>query len=161
MIVYRYIKEKYLTDPLSSEGAKKAGGRWNSPGVSMLYASKSASTAQLEILASTSDKSVLQQYRLVRLIIPNDVWKIDIDSLQDVQMTFKSNTTWDAPVHPDYTRYIGDEWINGKETLALIVPSSLCQLDYNVLINPQHHLFSKIQYDLPNIGISHRLSNQN
>lgn len=157
MIVYRFIKEKYLDDPLSADGAKKVGGRWNSPGVPMLYTSDSASTAQLEILASVGDPSVLELYRLVRLSIPDDVWKIDIASLKDVQLSRNSDTPWDAPIHPEYTRAIGDEWIKSKQTLALLVPSSLCTLDYNVLINPEHERFSEIVSDLPNIGISPRL----
>jgi RES domain-containing protein len=143
MIVYRYLKEKYLNDPLSGEGAKRVGGRWNSPGTSIIYASLSASTAQLEILASVADPDALSLFRLVCIELPDNFWKIDVASLVEVQEAKGSDKAWDSQIHPEYTREIGDLWAQEKDTIALMVPSSLCPLDYNVLINTEHPSFKE------------------
>ncbi|MFO5801810.1 RES family NAD+ phosphorylase, partial [Klebsiella pneumoniae] len=43
MILYRLTKTKYLSTAWTGYGAKEAGGRWNSVGVSMVYVSETAS----------------------------------------------------------------------------------------------------------------------
>ena len=48
MIVYRLSREKYARD-LSGEGARKAGGRWNSRGIPLVYTSQSISLCALEV----------------------------------------------------------------------------------------------------------------
>ena len=39
--VYRLIKERFTATPLSAEGARRLGGRWNPPGIGVLYTSAS------------------------------------------------------------------------------------------------------------------------
>ncbi len=46
--VYRGFNPRWSYDPVSGEGAKRHGGRFNRPGVSCLYASASPETAWLE-----------------------------------------------------------------------------------------------------------------
>ena len=46
MIVYRLSKSKYSAD-LTGKGAEKAGGRWNSKGVAMVYTSTSRALVPL------------------------------------------------------------------------------------------------------------------
>ena len=48
MIVYRLSKSKYSAD-LSGKGAEKAGGRWNSKGVAMVYTSASRALCTAEV----------------------------------------------------------------------------------------------------------------
>ncbi len=50
MILYRLTKTKYLSTAWTGYGAKEAGGRWNSVGVSMVYVSETASLTMLETL---------------------------------------------------------------------------------------------------------------
>lgn len=38
MTWFRLLDEAYLETAFSGEGARRYGGRWNSPGVSMVYA---------------------------------------------------------------------------------------------------------------------------
>lgn len=145
MLVYRYIKEKYLNDPLSAIGANRYGGRWNSPGKPMLYTSLNASTAQLEILAGINNPEVLSEYHLVCLELPDDYMILEPEELIRVQENRNSKVSWDASLHPEYTREIGDLWMEEQETLTLLVPSSLCQIDYNALINTKHPRFSEVK----------------
>lgn len=50
MQIYRILKEPYWHDPLSVVGAEMAGGRWNPPGLGVLYAATSPALALLETL---------------------------------------------------------------------------------------------------------------
>lgn len=143
MLVYRYIKEKYLDDPLSSYGSKKTGGRWNSIGTPILYCSLNPSTAQLEILAGVNDAEILSEFHSVCIEVPDDYISIDINELNTVQSNMGSEFPWDHYPRPDYTQKIGDYWCKSNESLALVVPSSLCPLDWNVLLNTEHPDFDK------------------
>lgn len=139
MLVYRLIKEKYLDDPLSAEGAAKVGGRWNAEGTPMLYTSASPATAKLEILAGVNEYAIVQEFKLVCIEIPNDsLSRMTVEDLNNAQITMESEFAWDADIHPEFTVDIGEEWFRRMETLSLAVPSSLSPNDYNILINTEH-----------------------
>jgi hypothetical protein len=53
MRIYRLCRASY--PPYDGEGARRAGGRWNSKGVRVVYMSENRSLAVLEILAHLSD----------------------------------------------------------------------------------------------------------
>jgi RES domain-containing protein len=158
MLVYRYVKEKYLNDPLSAEGAAKVGGRWNSEGTLMLYASKSASTAQLEILAGVNEYATLQRFRLVCIEIPDDIFYLTPVMLEGAQQEMGSELSWNADIRPDFTVIIGESWFAEQSTLAIGVPSSLSSNDYSILINTEHKDFDKVKiHTIDNERISQRL----
>ena len=50
------------------EGARLHGGRWNSPGTRVAYASDSIALAALEVLAHLQSTSVLQSYSLATIL---------------------------------------------------------------------------------------------
>jgi RES domain len=50
MLAYRLAKERWAGTALDGSGAKAYGGRWNSPGTAILYASESIALAALELL---------------------------------------------------------------------------------------------------------------
>lgn len=68
-------------------------------------------------------------------------------SLPDVEikqlMVDKLQRTWKEDLI--HTREIGTDWLESKATLALKVPSVVNEDNCNVLINPEHPAFSKIQ----------------
>jgi RES domain-containing protein len=53
MLVYRISGQRFAND-LSGTGARLNGGRWNSVGLSLLYAASYRSLALLEILVHTT-----------------------------------------------------------------------------------------------------------
>lgn len=162
MLVYRLIKEKYLDEPLSAEGAVKVGGRWNAEGTPMLYTSASAATAKLEILAGVNEYAVLEEFKLVCIEIPDDsIVSITIEELDNAQITMESELAWDDDIRPEFTVDIGETWFRDNRTLALAVPSSLSPNDYNILINTEHPDFEQVKVlEVKEEGISPRLAIQ-
>lgn len=130
MILYRLIKTKYLSTAWTGYGAKEAGGRWNSVGISMVYVSETASLTMLETLVHLHAAQILEYFTLLRIDVPDDqIQSADMDELPD---------NWadeDAP--PELAVY-GDAWCFAKGSIALRVPSALSPVEYNYLLNPEH-----------------------
>ncbi|WFE69147.1 RES family NAD+ phosphorylase [Thiomicrospira sp. R3] len=160
MLVYRLIKEKYLSNPLSAEGATKVGGRWNAEGTPMLYTSANAATAKLEILAGVNEYATLAEFKLICIEIPDDnLYMMSVDELVNAQKTMESTLAWDADIRPEFTVDLGETWFSSMEILALGVPSTLSAHDYNILINTTHPDFKKVKvHRVTNEGMSQRLA---
>lgn len=137
MRVYRLIKDKYKDD-LSGEGARKAGGRWNSKGIPMLYTSESRSLSTAEIAVHTPLGNIPLNYFLIEIEIPDSIKFIEL-KIEDLPKD------WKALPHSNSTQLIGDKFISEQKLLMMKVPSVVVQEDYNYLLNPGHKLFSKIK----------------
>jgi RES domain-containing protein len=116
---------------LDGEGARRAGGRWNSPGIPVVYTSSALSLAVLELLAHTDPD-----------LLPNDLYAFEIDvpdSLTaDMLDVSQLPAGWrDIPNHPA-CRAIGDEWVERGNQVVLGVPSAVVPEELNYLINPAH-----------------------
>ena len=60
--VWRICAPKYADTAYSGEGARIHGGRWNSKGRSVVYASESISLAVLEQLVHVEDLTALDEH---------------------------------------------------------------------------------------------------
>ena len=117
MKAYRLIKKKYASDPLDSQGAKLYGGRWNSKGVSVVYASDSIALAALEKLVHLHRTDVLNHFVLCTISFN----KTALMTLPEDALP----TNWRNDPPPDSTITIGDEWLSSTESLVLAVPSTV------------------------------------
>lgn len=132
MIVFRFTKEIYSHD-ISGEGAKKWGGRWNSPGIPVVYTGCSISLSLLELLIYQSSYEEIVVNRLMRIEVPDTIFQsLSAGSL-------KRNWQYDI----DYCRFIGNEFLQTKNSLILKVPSAIIPDEYNILLNPGHPGFGK------------------
>ena len=118
-------------------GAMLEGGRWNSPGLPVIYASLSQSCAMLEILVHTNIGKVPKHHKLIMIEIP--------DRMTVETVTQQVLLGWDHH-NQRASRAFGDEWINSRRSVALIVPSVIATHDQNLVINPLHPEFSDIAY---------------
>jgi RES domain-containing protein len=137
MIVYRLSRSVYSRD-LSGKGAEKAGGRWNSKGVAVVYTSSSRALCVAEIAVHTPLGILPVDYHLVTIEIPDavNIYKVSAASLPK---------DWRSIPHSGSTQKIGDAFIRENKFAIMKIPSAVVQGDFNYLINPAHKDFSLVK----------------
>jgi RES domain-containing protein len=128
---------------MSGMGAYRVGGRWNSPGRHVVYASAHLSLAMLELLVHIDDAEAFRRrphvYHSVRF------------TRQDVALLEERDLPrgWDARPETRASQVVGDEWIDTKPAPVLAVPSVIVppELRYDeayltYLIDPGHPAFA-------------------
>ncbi len=124
-------------------GARLAGARWNSPGRPVIYAAETFAGAMLEILAHGNLNRLPRNQLFIEISIPDSIavengLAIDFDS-------------WDAS-DQSVTRSFGDRWLVEIRSAVLAVPSVVTGgVETNVLINPLHPDFGKIETSQPRL----------
>jgi len=136
MIVYRLSKQQYAGD-LSGLGARLSGGRWNSPGVALVYTSESRALCTAEIAVHTGLGLLPTDYRLVTIFFPDQTILSEIDPE-------KLPPDWRSFPYPNFTKVIGDQFVKENRHLVLRVPSAVVRGDFNYLINPAHAGISQV-----------------
>lgn len=122
-----------LHDPrfaaLDAGGARTFGGRWNSPGADIVYASLSYGGAILETRVHAN----------VRTPPPRDIAAITVPAgLRIAEIVTSELSGWDD-ADQIISRAAGDAWIAASHTVALIVPSRAgAPLERNVVLNLAH-----------------------
>ncbi len=137
MKVYRIAKKAYIKD-LSGEGARLYGGRWNIKGTSMLYSASNRSLATVEYLVHLPMALLPKDFFIVELTVPSRIKSI----------TIKESTLpkdWKNYPAPFKLAELGTKWINEKSSLTLKVPSSVVKNEWNILINPNHKYFDRVE----------------
>lgn len=134
---WRIVQSAFAAQAFSGEGAKVAGGRWNSRGHPVVYTAGSASLAMLEMLVHLQKPALLETYCIHDL-------KFDDRWVQPVAMS-DLPADWQAYPAPLATQRIGDDWISSATTAVLRVPSVINPLEWNYLINPMHKDFHRIK----------------
>lgn len=128
MIVYRVTRS--LHQELDGEGARRSGGRWNSPGTSVVYASGSRALAALEYLVHIDVDEVPDDLVLMSVEVPGELSVENVAN--DVAISAKG-------------RAMGDTWARDARTVMLCVPSRLIPEEWNYLINPGHASASEVR----------------
>ncbi len=123
-------------DVFSAVGASLVGGRWNSPGLGVIYASRSYAGAMLECLAHAGIGRMPRTHAAIEIAIAAAV-RVEQHGESDLPVR------WDhADLH--VARAFGDAWIREQRTAVLVVPSVVARREMNVLLNPRHADFKKI-----------------
>jgi RES domain-containing protein len=137
MEVYRLSREKFARN-LSGKGAALKGARWNSVGVEMIYTATNRSLAMAEVAVHFTLATIPDDYLMVAIFVPDD-----IETYQLPTADLPAN--WNAWPHSVSTQVLGDHFIAESKYVALRVPSAVTQGDFNLLINPSHAGFPRIQ----------------
>jgi len=123
--VWRLASGRY--PPLVGEGARLAGGRWNSASRAVVYASESLALSLAECLVHVTG-ALPRGYQAFKIFVPDDAMEqVDLSSLR---------SGWEGDL--GYTRAIGDQWLVDQRSLAIAVPSVVLPESINVLLNPLH-----------------------
>jgi RES domain-containing protein len=118
----------------SGTGSSLHGGRWNPPGVEVIYASATISLAVLEILVHYS-------------VLPKDFVATAIEIPETIQRRRFADPSWtvDTPLH--ITQADGGAWIRERLSAMTSVPSFVVPSERNYLLNPSHSDFAGIMLD--------------
>ena len=138
---WRLVKARYAAGAFDGEGARLHGGRWNSPGTRIAYASDSIALAALEVLAHLQSTAVLHAYSLAALRFPEES--------VEVLATKALAARWRRFPSPPENHAIGDRWVAEGRSLILRVPSAIIPSAANFLINPSHPEFGKVVIGRP------------
>ena len=121
---------------LTGEGARRYGGRWNSPGRAVVYLSENAALPVLEVLVHLDlgpeffpDDYVLMGIDLEPLAAAGDGWLEDVPDLPDSERDCRS---------------LGDEWQAFARAPILRVPSTIVPESRSLLLNPGHPLVERL-----------------
>ena len=134
--VWRITTRRFAATAFDGEGARFYGGRWNSPGESVVYCAATASLAVLEMLVQ--DSPLRARYALISANLPN---RLRIKKLTLRQMPAQ----WRDPRGNDALRVLGDQWLRSGSSAVLMVPSAVIPDESNYLLNPAHADFGHIK----------------
>lgn len=136
MIVYRICSFRYHLD-LSGRGAELHGGRWNSKGLPALYTADSRALAMAEVAVHLPIGAIANNYQIVTLEFPDDELTILPKGT--------SPETWRSFPYDPKTQLLGDEFLRSNKHLALKVPSAVVDGGFNIIFNPIHQAFKKLE----------------
>jgi len=141
MKVWRICRAKFAPEAFSGEGARRYGGRWNSPGVAMVYSSSSLALAAIELFVHLEPNQQPDDLVAIAAELPmgEPAERVKLDRLP---------RGWQKN---DYValRALGDKWIHELRSLAMEVPSAAVHAEWNVLVNPLHPALSEIKIERP------------
>lgn len=120
------------------EGARLYGGRWNRPGVAVVYTSESLALASLELFVHLDTD--LQPDDLVAVSAEvSAALAVETIEAGDLPATWR-----EYPPHEEL-QALGTAWARRAEKPILSVPSAVVPSERNYLLNPRHRDFAKIR----------------
>ncbi len=128
MLVYRLYKSSYIAEPLSAEGARRAGGRWNPKGFPILYTSATPELALLEVVAHLNP-SFIPSFHLLVLDIPEAYRTVSLTELAE---------DWQDEQPDDALPFYLLDWLKQPDVLTVSVPSAIVSRSRNYLLHTLH-----------------------
>jgi RES domain-containing protein len=123
---------------LDGRGGLLASARWHTQGRAIVYLAASPAGALVEVLVNLElDAGRLPgSYTMLKAEAPDDIriMRVELASLPE-------NWAGDLSI----SRGRGDEWLAGRESALLEVPSAILPDTFNVLLNPHHEDAGRIQ----------------
>jgi len=141
LTLWRLSPGYHAAKAMSGEGAFRRGGRWNPPGIRVVYCADSRSLAVVEVLANVKNPSLLgdQAWVLIPLELPADC----------VEKPVRVPESWRDTPYTGASQSFGAEWVQSQRTVALRVPSVVVPGEFNFLLNPAHPDFKRIKAGKP------------
>ncbi len=138
---WRLVKTRYAAKAFDGDGASVTGGRWNSVGTRVAYASESVALATLEVLVHLQSTAILASYSLASLRFPDGV----VEELDRSRLPAQ----WRAFPAPPEVQAIGDRWVSELRPAVMRVPSAIIPSAHNFILNPGHPDFARATIDPP------------
>ena len=138
MLAHRLVKAAHVGSALNGEGARRVGGRWNPPGLALVYCASSLSLAVLEMLVHVDLRD-----------LPDDLWALRLEVPDELAMG-----RWQPAALPERWRQeagkpalqaLGGAWLKAGAEAVLLVPSVIIPSEANLLIHPGHPEAARIR----------------
>jgi RES domain-containing protein len=141
MRAFRIVKKRHVLTAFSGDGARAFGGRWNRPGIPMVYAAHTRALAALESLGHFGGAERRLQFVTFEIDFPDALaMKIEAAELP---------RDWRRAEPGAATQALGSDWQRSGRSAALLVPSVHVPQEYCVLLNPDHPDTDKIMVAYP------------
>lgn len=137
---WRIVPENRANDAFLGEGARLYGGRWNSPGVAIVYGSQNKSLAALEQLVHFNPITP-NRFKVFQFQFP--------DSLIESVLLRNLPKGWRQEPPPPFTQQLGNVWARELRSAVLAIPSIIIPDELNYLLNPAHPDFKTITIGKP------------
>jgi len=138
---WRIVKKQNAASAFDGEGARRFGGRWNSPGVPVVYVASTRALAVLEMAVHLDRSTLLASFVLIPCHFDEHlVTTIDSSMLP---------AEWRRSPAPPELAIIGDDWVEHAGSAVLLVPSAIVEQETNFLLNTRHPGFSRIRIGRP------------
>ena len=122
---WRIVKARYAEQAFDGEGARLYGGRWNSPGVRVVYASDSIALAALELLTQLNDATLLPKFVTIAA-------EFDAGLASELERP-KLPRDWRSHPAPAELQQLGDGWVKRgccTRSVATAARSGTCGRDW-------------------------------
>jgi RES domain-containing protein len=141
MRIWRICRARYAGEAFSGDGARRFGGRWNTPGVPMVYSSSSLALAAIELFVHLEPNQQPDDLVSIAAVLPKGepALRLELDKLP--------SRWWSDDFEP--VRAVGDEWVRDAASLAIEVPSAALRVEWNVLVNPLHPKIAQLKIEPP------------
>ncbi len=122
-------------------GARREGGRWNPVGYPVMYAGTTIEICALEKYVHLAGV-MHPPLRLVSVDIPDDARLLYIPKLSELP------DQWAALPIGTESQEFGKRWIEAADTLAMQIPSAIIPEAANIVINPKHSAYRRVQLQI-------------
>lgn len=141
MQAFRIAKRRLAAGAFTGEGARAHGGRWNRPGVPMVYAAQTRALAAMETLGHFRGAERRIAFVTFEIEIPERcVIRLEAGDLPQ---------GWRSQEPSAATQDLGSAWRREGRSVALAVPSVHIPQEFCVLLNPEHADSDKVIVSYP------------
>lgn len=136
MLVFRLTPERFRQTAFSGAGGLYAASRWNHLGVEMVYTASSRALSAIEYFVNLEPGEVPVDLLMAEAEVPAElIADLDLAALPE---------NW-RELDSLICRDLGSEWVRSGRSAALRVPSVVVEGDWNLLLNPRHGEFGRVQ----------------
>jgi RES domain-containing protein len=140
MQVWRLFPERLRETAFTGIGGLYVASRWNHLGTEMVYCATSRALAALEFFVNLEQNEAPDDLLLAEAEIPDELVEQLNPDLLPAGWRELDNLA---------CRDLGSGWAASGRSVALRVPSAVVEGDWNVLLNPRHADFVRIQLAAP------------
>lgn len=144
----RIFQTRFSANWADGEGAFRYGGRWNSSGRRVLYASDSLALSALEIFVHLNSRPAAKSGAILADYSFADI-SFGADAVVNVEQLAHLPENWREHPNDETVRNIGDEWIANGTSPVLRVPTAILPIEFNYLVNLGHKDIGKVNFGKP------------